>query len=449
MAGSVARSLAFGSAAVSGAVYGIPAAGVALRKVQLMLMGAEAATVGDDATWSDIMNVLSYYTAREGAKLDDMAKGAGQYMDFASAGNQMRQGATMDGVANLVSTGLRTPVGRTGLSNIVENKVATMTRQFLSGFGDEAAGVGLGLINPVVGTVAYAAAKGTEFYLNDGLPATDRINLQSTADAIDTASTFMPFTQYDSGYRPPVPSMATSTAVAVPGQEETSILSQFAVPPDDMGDPRYMFAALSEITQSGAGIVAGLADAMLTGDSSYKAQFANPTADTHISYIEESAETRVLAQWLSKQSIIQQFFVQMWGVTMGADYAQVYTIVNDILDGYRKSSAGQLALGDGSSATPASVSQSPPMPAWLLKQELISVMKQPKYQHLHHLMPREGGAATDRARENTQRAVETTVGAMYNAMPEIEDALHAAGWVMMNILFPGISFGDNVIAATS
>ena len=25
-----------------------------------------------------------------------------------------------------------------------------------------------------------------------------------------------------------------------------------------------------------------------------------------------------------------------------------------------------------------------------------------------------------------------TVGAMYNAMPEIEDALHAVGWVMMN-----------------
>ena len=28
-------------------------------------------------------------------------------------------------------------------------------------------------------------------------------------------------------------------------------------------------------------------------------------------------------------------------------------------------------------------------------------------------------------------------------------ALHAAGWVMMNILFPGISLGDNVIAAAS
>jgi len=27
--------------------------------------------------------------------------------------------------------------------------------------------------------------------------------------------------------------------------------------------------------------------------------------------------------------------------------------------------------------------------------------------------------------------------------------LHAAGWVMMNIVFPGISFGDNVIAAAS
>jgi hypothetical protein len=67
-------------------------------------------------------------------------------------------------------------------------------------------------------------------------------------------------------------------------------------------------------------------------------------------------------------------------------------------------------------------------------------MKQPKYQHLRHLMPREGGAATDRARENTQRAVETTVGALYNSMPDIEDALHAAGWVMMNIVFPGISF---------
>ena len=59
------------------------------------------------------MNALPYYTAREGAKLDDMTKGAGQYMDFASAGNQMRQGATMDGVTNLVSTRLRTPVGRT------------------------------------------------------------------------------------------------------------------------------------------------------------------------------------------------------------------------------------------------------------------------------------------------------------------------------------------------
>ena len=353
----------------------------------------------------------------------------------------------MDGVTNLVSTGLRTPAGRTGVSNIIENRVAAMTQQFLSGFGDEAAGMGLGYINPVAGTVAYAAAKGTEFYLNDGLSATDRINLQSSADVIDTASTFMPFTQYDSGYQPPVPSMATSTAVAVPGQEETSILSQFAVPPDDMGDPRYMFAALSHITQSGAGVVAGLADAMLTGDSAYKAQFANPTADAHLSYIEESAETRVLAQWLSKQNIIQQFLVQMWGVTMGADYAQVYTIVNDILDDYRKSPAGQFAIGDGSTAT--SVSQSPPMPAWLLKQEVISVMKQPKYQHLRHLMPREGGAATDRARENTQRAVETTVGALYNSMPDIEDALHAAGWVMMNIVFPGISFGDNVIAAAS
>jgi hypothetical protein len=359
-------------------------------------------------------------------------------MDFASAGNQMRQGATMDGVTNLVSTGLRTPVGRTGVSKIIENRVAAMTQQFLSGFGDEAAGMGLGYINPVAGTVAYAAAKGTEFYLNDGLSATDRINLQSSADVIDTASTFMPFTQYDSGYQPPVPSMATSTAVAVPGQEETSILSQFAVPPDDMGDPRYMFAALSHITQSGAGVVAGLADAMLTGDSAYKAQFANPTADAHLSYIEESAETRVLAQWLSKQNIIQQFLVQMWGVTMGADYAQVYTIVNDILDDFRMSPTGQFAIGDGSTAT--SVSQSPPMPAWLLKQEVISVMKQPKYQHLRHLMPREGGAATDRARENTQRAVETTVGALYNSMPDIEDALHAAGWVMMNIVFPGISF---------
>jgi hypothetical protein len=129
----------------------------------------------------------------------------------------------------------------------------------------------------------------------------------------------------------------------------------------------------------------------------------------------------------------------MWGVTMGADYAQVYTIVNDILDDYRTSPAGQFAIGDGST-TLASVSQSPPMPAWLLKQEVISVMKQPKYQHLRHLMPREGGAATDRARENTQRAVETTVGALYNSMPDIEDALHAAGWVMMNIVFPGISF---------
>ena len=64
-------------------------------------------------------------------------------------------------------------------------------------------------------------------------------------------------------------------------------------------------------------------------------------------------------------------------------------------------------------------------------------------------MPREGGAATDRARENTQRAVETTVGALYNSMPGIEDALHAAGWIMINIVFPGISFGDNVIAAAS
>ena len=151
----------------------------------------------------------------------------------------------------------------------------------------------------------------------------------------------------------------------------------------------------------------------------------------------------------SKQNIIQQFFVQMWGVTMGDDYAEVYMIVNNVLDDYRKSSAEQLTIGDGSTTTPASVSQSPPMPAWLLKQEVISVMKQPKYQHLRHLMPREGGAATDRARENTQRAVETTVGALYNSMPKIEDALHAAGWVMMNIVFPGISFGDNVIAAAS
>ena len=142
----------------------------------------------------------------------------------------------------------------------------------------------------------------------------------------------------------------------------------------------------------------------------------------------------------SKQNIIQQFFVQMWGVTMGDDYAEVYMIVNNVLDDYRKSSAEQLTIGDGSTTTPASVSQSPPMPAWLLKQEVISVMKQPKYQHLRHLMPREGGAATDRARENTQRAVETTVGALYNSMPDIEDALHAAGWVMMNIVFPGISF---------
>ena len=85
----------------------------------------------------------------------------------------------------------------------------------------------------------------------------------------------------------------------------------------------------------------------------------------------------------------------------------------------------------------------------LLKQEVISVMKQPKYQHLRHLMPSEGGAATNRARENTQRVVETTVGALYNSMPDIEDALHAAGWVMMNIVFHGISFGDNVIAAAS
>ena len=29
------------------------------------------------------------------------------------------------------------------------------------------------------------------------------------------------------------------------------------------------------------------------------------------------------------------------------------------------------------------------------------------------------------------------------------DHMHAAGWVMMNIVFPGISFGDNVIAAAS
>ena len=41
---------------------------------------------------------------------------------------------------------------------------------------------------------------------------------------------------------------------------------------------------------------------------------------------------------------------------------------------------------------------------------------------------------------------ETTVGALYNSMPDIEDALHAAGWVMLNIVFPGISFGDNVMS---
>ena len=76
-------------------------------------------------------------------------------------------------------------------------------------------------------------------------------------------------------------------------------------------------------------------------------------------------------------------------------------------------------------------------------------MKQPKYQHLRHLMPTEGGATTDRAHENTQRAVETTMGTLYNSMPDIEDALHAVGWVMLNIVFPGISFGDNVIVATS
>ena len=46
-------------------------------------------------------------------------------------------------------------------------------------------------------------------------------------------------------------------------------------------------------------------------------------------------------------------------------------------------------------------------------------------------------------------ALETTVGALYNSMPDIEDALHAVGWVMLNIVFPGISFGDNVIAAAS
>ena len=65
----------------------------------------------------------------------------------------------------------------------------------------------------------------------------------------------------------------------------------------------------------------------------------------------------------------------MWGVTMGEDYAALYTIVNGILEGYRNQVVvgGQLALGDGSTATPASVSQSPPMPASLLKQEVISV----------------------------------------------------------------------------
>ena len=51
-------------------------------------------------------------------------------------------------------------------------------------------------------------------------------------------------------------------------------------------------------------------------------------------------------------------------------------------------------------------------------------MKQPKYQHLRHLMPREGGAATDRARENTQRAVETTVGALYNSGSKSISQLH-------------------------
>jgi hypothetical protein len=45
--------------------------------------------------------------------------------------------------------------------------------------------------------------------------------------------------------------------------------------------------------------------------------------------------------------------------------------------------------------------------------------------------------------------LETTVGALYNSIPDIEDALHAAGWIMINIVFPGISFGDNVIAAAS
>ena len=68
-----------------------------------------------------------------------------------------------------------------------------------------------------------------------------------------------------------------------------------------------------------------------------------------------------------------------------------------------------------------------------LKQELITVMKQPQYEHLRHLMPAEGGAATDRARENTQRAVETVVGVIYNAVPDIEDALHAAGWILCSL----------------
>ena len=45
--------------------------------------------------------------------------------------------------------------------------------------------------------------------------------------------------------------------------------------------------------------------------------------------------------------------------------------------------------------------------------------------------------------------VETTMGTLYNSMPDIEDALHVVGWVMLNIVFPGISFGDNVIVATS
>ena len=67
-------------------------------------------------------------------------------------------------------------------------------------------------------------------------------------------------------------------------------MSQFvcARAPDDMSDPRYMFATLAELTQSGAGVVAGLADAMLIADTNYKAQFANPTADAHISHIDKS-----------------------------------------------------------------------------------------------------------------------------------------------------------------